>query len=132
MSLDPLLNASPVIQIHALMALFAVALTILILTLRKGSRYHRALGWTWVISMGVVAISSFGINDMRWVGPFGPIHLISLYTLYSLVEGVRAARGHRVAAHRQTMRSLVFGALIVAGAFTFLPGRIMFQVISGG
>lgn len=132
MSLDPLLNASPIIQIHAFVAMFAVALTIAIFALRKGSRYHRILGWTWVISMGAVALSSFGINDMRWVGPFGPIHLISLFTLYSLVEGVRAARGHRVAAHRQTMRSLVFGALIVAGAFTFLPGRIMFQVVSGG
>lgn len=30
------------------------------------------------------------------------------------------------------MTALVFGALIVAGAFTFLPGRIMFQVVSGG
>ena len=132
MSLDPLLNASPVIQIHAFVALFALELTIAIFALRKGSRYHRILGWTWVISMGLVAISSFGINDMRWVGPFGPIHLISLFTLYSLVDGVRAARGHRVVAHRKTMRSLVFGALIVAGGFTFLPGRIMFQVISGG
>ena len=132
MSLDPLLNASPVIQIHAFMAFFAVALTIAIFTRPKGSRYHRVLGWSWVISMGLVAISSFWISDMPWVGPFGPIHLISLFTLFSLVKGVLAARGHRVAQHRQTMRALVFGALIVAGAFTILPGRIMFQVVTGG
>jgi uncharacterized membrane protein len=132
MTLSPLLNAPFVVQIHAFVAMGAVALTIMIFSLRKGSPLHRVLGWTWVISMGLVAISSFWINDMRWVGPFGPIHLISIFTLYSLVEGVRAARGHDVASHRQTMRALVFGALIVAGAFTFLPGRIMFQVVSGG
>lgn len=132
MSLDPLLNAPLVVQIHAFVAFGLIALTIAIFAQPKGSRFHRVLGWTWVISMGVVAISSFWINDMRWVGPFGPIHLISVFTLYSLVEGVRAARGRRVAKHRQTMQSLVLYALIVAGAFTFLPGRIMFEVVSGG
>ena len=132
MSLAPLLNAPFVVQIHAFMAFAVIGVTIALFSMRKGNPLHRVMGWAWVIGMGVVALSSFGINDMRWVGPFGPIHLISLFTLYSLVQGVRAARGHRVADHRQTMRSLTFGALIVAGGFTFLPGRIMFQVISGG
>ena len=131
MSFDPLLSAPAVVQVHAFLAFAAIALTITIFSLRKGSPLHRILGWSWVIAMASVAISSFWINDMRWVGPFGPIHLISAFTLYSLVEGVRAARAHNVATHKRTMKSLVFGALIVAGAFTLLPGRIMFEVFLG-
>jgi uncharacterized membrane protein len=30
------------------------------------------------------------------------------------------------------MKSLIFGALVVAGIFTILPGRIMFEVLTGG
>lgn len=132
MTLSPLLNAPFVVQIHAFMAFIVVVITIALFSMRKGNPLHRVMGWAWVIGMGVVALSSFGINDMRWVGPFGPIHLISIFTLYSLVQGVRVARAHRVADHRQTMRALTFGALIVAGGFTFLPGRIMYQVVLGG
>jgi len=132
MSFDPLLSAPLVVQIHAFLALVAVALTVALFSLRKGSGLHRILGWSWVSLMGFVALSSFWIGDFRWVGPFGPIHLLSVLTLVSLVRGVRAARGHRVADHRTIMRSLTFGALMIAGLFTFLPGRIMFAVITGG
>ena len=82
--------------------------------------------------MGTVAVSSFWINDIRWIGPFGPIHILSVITVLSLITGVRAARGHDVKTHKRAMKSLVFGALIVAGAFTLLPGRIMFLVVAGG
>ena len=132
MSLAPLLSASLVIQIHVLLALCAVVLTATLFSLRKGSPLHRVLGWCWVGVMGGVALSSFWIGEFRWIGPFGPIHILSLYTLVNLVLGVHAARSHDVALHRRIMRSLVFGALIIAGAFTFLPGRLMFAVVSGG
>jgi len=132
MTLAPLANASLVIQIHTALAFLAVALTIAIFSLRKGSPLHRVLGWSWVIIMGAVALSSFGIHELRVVGQFSPIHLLSLFTLWSLVRGVMAARNHRVQVHKRIMQSLTFGALLVAGAFTFLPGRTMFAVISGG
>lgn len=34
--------------------------------------------------------------------------------------------------HKATMISMFFGALIVAGIFTFMPGRIMYDVLFGG
>jgi uncharacterized membrane protein len=132
MTLAPLANASLVVQIHTALAIGAVVLTVAIFTIRKGSPLHRVMGWSWVIAMAMVALSSFGIHEMRLMGPFSPIHLISIFTLFSLVRGVTAARQQRVRAHKRTMMSLVFGALIVAGGFTFLPGRIMYQVVSGG
>ena len=43
--------------------------------------------------------------------------------------GVVHARRHRVKQHRATMIGLFVGALIVAGIFTLLPGRIMHDVV---
>ena len=132
MTLSPLLGASLVIQIHAFLAMAAVLLTIAIFSLKRGTAAHRWMGWTWVILMGVVALSSFAINDMRVIGPFSPIHLLSAFVLFQLVVNVRAARSKRVLAHARGMKGHSFGALLVSGGFTFLPGRIMYQVVTGG
>ncbi len=130
-SFDPLLVQPAWVQSHAFLALALVPLTLAIFALPRGSRLHRSLGWAWVTGMGAVALSSFAIHDIRLIGPFSPIHLLSLFTLVMLVLGVRAARHHRVIAHRQTMKGLTYGALIGAGLFTLLPGRVMYQVVFG-
>ncbi len=132
MTLSPLLNASLVIQLHTLFAVMAVGIVIAIFSIRRGSKAHKVLGWSWVIMMAVTALSSFWINEIRLIGPFSPIHLLSILTLCSLVMNVRAARSRNISAHQKGMKSLVFGALILAGAFTFFPGRIMHQVFLGG
>jgi uncharacterized membrane protein len=41
------------------------------------------------------------------------------------------ARRHNVRRHRQAMLMLFTGALVIAGAFTLLPGRIMHAVVFG-
>ena len=41
------------------------------------------------------------------------------------------AHTHRVADHRRIMVSLFTGALVIAGLFTLLPGRIMHAVLFG-
>jgi uncharacterized membrane protein len=48
-----------------------------------------------------------------------------------LVVGVVAARRHRVRAHAITMISIFAGALVIAGAFTLVPGRVMHTVVFG-
>ena len=45
--------------------------------------------------------------------------------------GVVAARRHRLRAHKITMISIYAGALILAGLFTLLPGRLMHDVLFG-
>lgn len=131
MTLSPLLTASLAIQLHALFALALILLTAAIFMIPRGKTAHRVLGWTWVIGMGIVAVSSFWISEIRIFGPFSYIHILSVTTLIGLVVAVRAARNHQVAKHRTTMKRIAFGALVVAGGFTFLPGRIMFQIITG-
>jgi uncharacterized membrane protein len=132
MSLAPLLSSSPVIQLHAFAAMGAFALGAVQLAAPKGTIPHRTLGWIWVVLMLTVAVSSFWIHDIRMFGPFSAIHLLSILTLVMLPLAVLAARRHRVGAHRKTMTSIFIGALVIAGFFTFMPGRIMYRVAFGG
>ena len=81
--------------------------------------------------MLVVAISSFWIHQIRLVGPLSPIHLLSIFTLVMLPLAVWKAHSHQVAAHRRIMIIFFFGALVVAGLFTLVPGRIMHKVVFG-
>ena len=131
MSLKPLLDAAPAIPVHAFAAMAAFALGVVQLTAPKGTLPHRTLGWIWVALMALVVISSFWIHQLRVVGPWSPIHLLSVFSAVMLVLGVWYARRHNVRGHKKAMTSIFFGALIVAGVFTFLPGRVMHAVVFG-
>jgi len=131
MSLDPLLAAPLVIQLHAFAAMAAFVLGVIQLAGPKGTLPHRTMGYTWVGLMLVVAASSFSIHGMRQWGNFSAIHLLSVSVLVLLPLAVLAARRHHVGTHGWAMVALFAGALVIAGAFTFLPGRIMHRVVFG-
>ena len=131
MSLAPLLAAPAVIQIHAFAALGAFGLGAIQLAAPKGTIPHRTIGWVWAGLMLAVVLSSFFIHTIRLWGPFSPIHLLSLFSLVMLPLAVMRARRHQVEHHRRAMTSLFLGALVIAGIFTLLPGRIMHAVIFG-
>lgn len=81
--------------------------------------------------MAIVALSSFFIHQMRWIGPFGPIHLLSLYVLYALPLSLLRGRNGDITNHAKGMWGLFYGGLVLAGGFTFWPGRILHQVLFG-
>jgi uncharacterized membrane protein len=131
MSLAPLLNATPAIVLHAFAAMTAFALGIVQLSAPKGTLPHRTIGFIWVTLMAIVGLSSFWIHQLRIWGIWSPIHLLSIFTLVMLPLGVWAAHRHAVDRHRRTMTGLFLGALVIAGLFTFMPGRIMYKVAFG-
>ena len=131
MSLAPLLDAAPQIPLHAFAAMAAFVLGLIQFVAPKGTLPHRTIGWIWVALMAVVAISSFWIHQIRLVGPFSPIHLLSIFTLVMLPLGVWRAHRHQVVDHRRIMVLTFTGALVIAGLFTLVPGRIMHAVIFG-
>lgn len=132
MNLSALTGAPLTIQIHAYAALGAFVLGVVQLAGVKGTTLHRALGYVWSILMLVVAVSSFWIHGMRLWGPWSPIHLLSVLVLVMLPLAILHARRHAVQRHRYTMIGLFSGALVIAGLFTLVPGRIMHQVLFGG
>lgn len=132
MTLTPLLDADFAIQIHAASAILATILGALILWRRKGTVLHKALGRVWIALMLITATSGLFINEIRLIGPFSPIHLFSLFTYFTVYVGLKAIIVDRdVARHRAELQGLYVGALILAGAFTFLPGRRMHAVLFG-
>ncbi len=132
MNFEPLLSASPAIQIHAAAAIVAFFLGGVVLFRRKGDRLHRLGGRVWVALMLTVTLSSFFIHTIRLWGPWSPIHLLSIATIAALAYSLWMIRHRRILRHASTMKATYLGALIIAGAFTLLPGRIMNEVFFGG
>jgi uncharacterized membrane protein len=119
----------PIILTHALAASAAVVVGASIFLRRKGTRMHRAVGRIWVAAMALTALSSFAIPARILgldtpAGRFGPIHLLSVLTLVTLVSAIAAIRHGRQTAHQSAMLSL-YVSLLIAGAFTLLPSRIL-------
>ena len=131
MTLAPLLDAPAVIQIHAFSAIAAFAVGVIQLTAPKGTLPHRVVGWWWAMLMLTVAVSSLFIHTIRMWGPWSPIHLLSLLVRVTLPLAIWHARHHDVRQHRRAMLMLFTGALVIAGGFTLLPGRVMHAVVFG-
>jgi uncharacterized membrane protein len=118
------------VQIHIIAALTALGIGTVILFRRKGTGFHRTLGWTWVIAMGVTAVSSLFITGLN--GNFYSfIHLLSGWTIIGLPMAIYAIRNRKVETHRRAMTGMFVGGLLIAGALTFLPGRFMFEFFLG-
>jgi uncharacterized membrane protein len=132
MTWQPLLRADLAVQVHAFAALTAFALGLVQFAAPKGTLPHRTIGWLWVALMLIVSISAFFIHELRMWGPWSPIHLLAIFTLIMLPLAVLRAKRHQVAQHKRAMISLFAGALLIAGLFTLLPGRIMHAVMFGG
>ena len=130
MSLAPLLQAPALYQTHAFLALGALVLGAVQLAAPKGTLSHRTAGYLWVAIMAAIALSSFGIRVLAQ-GRFSFVHVISVFTLAVLPFAVLHARRRRVRRHAIAMVSLFAGALIIAGGFALLPGRIMHAVVFG-
>lgn len=101
---------------------------------RKGTPVHRFLG---KIYMGLMLFTAFITLFMEaLVGPkflnhFGFLHLLSLFVLYTVPTAYRAIRVGNIKLHKRKMVGLYVGALLVAGAFTLSPGRLIHTWLFG-
>ena len=131
MDLNILNAAENPIPTHAYAAFLAVILGGIQLSRPKGTSSHKYLGYTWVLLMLWVSISSFWIQTIKIIGPFSPIHFLSIFTIWSVFEAIRSARNGNIIRHKSMMKLLYILALIVTGLFTLLPGRTMNAVLFG-
>lgn len=129
--LSPIFEAPVIVQVHILAAIPAMGLGPVALYRRQRDWVHKLAGRMWVLSMAVLALSSFGIDSFALPGPFSPIHLLSVWVLVDLWRAIRDVRAGRIEQHGMRMRSMYTGAIGIAGLFTLLPGRIMNRVIFG-
>jgi len=135
MTLEPLLHAPLAVQIHVATVVPAALIgTWQIFVSTKGAPLHRALGYLYLTLMSFTALSTLWVHQLMPHGPFfgfSPIHLLIPLTLFGVAGALRGAWTHNIAMHKRSMIGLYFGAILVAGGLTFLPGRIMHAVVFG-
>ncbi|OEF56334.1 hypothetical protein A1OU_16340 [Enterovibrio norvegicus] len=116
------------VYFHLVAAVTSFFIGSFLLIRQKGSSVHKQLGKVYMLLMLATAISALFIPAQ--VGPqvfyhFGYIHILSLVTLYTVPEAFFAIRRGDIKKHRNAMVILYVMALVVAGAFAFMPGRLL-------
>ena len=106
----------------------------ILLILKKGTSFHKKWGKLYMILMMITAIITLFMPAK--VGPqflshFGWIHSFSFLTIYTVPTAITAVRKGNIKAHKRKMILLYFGALVIAGGFTFVPGRFLYEVFFG-
>ena len=131
MNAAPVLSAAPAVLLHLVTVLPAAGIGAwLILASRKGASWHRRLGYLFLALMTVSAISAVFVREIN-PGGFSWIHLLIPVTLLGVGGGLIAARRHDVRRRKAAMLGLYLGALVIAGAFTLAPGRLLHRVFFG-
>lgn len=114
--------------IHLAAVLPALVIGVAQLARPKGTRPHKVLGWIWVASMLVAALSSFWIMEIRRGAGWSVIHLLSLWVLIALALSLWHVRRGNVRGHRRYMIGTLLG-LAGAGIGALMPGRFLAQLI---
>jgi uncharacterized membrane protein len=121
------------IIIHLCTVVPALLLGPVVLLRRKGDATHKLLGRIWAALLLVTAITSAFIRTpgagIAETG-FSFIHVFTIWTLINVPLAVHAGRRGEIARHRGMMTGLYAG-LVIAGAFTFLPGRLLGSLVFG-
>ena len=101
---------------------------------RKGTPAHRLLGKIYIGLMLFTAIITLFMEALvgpKFLNHFGFLHLLSLFVLYTVPTAYRAIRVGNIKLHKRKMVGLYVGALLVAGAFTLSPGRLIHTWLFG-
>lgn len=125
------MSMSPLIAVHMSAAVTATVIGPFAMWARLGMKtrpkLHRAFGYAWVTMMIVTAATAIFIRSGLGFNLYGfsPIHLLVPLTFFSLFGAFRFLARGNIAGHRKNMISLYIGACLVAGFFTFMPGRFL-------
>lgn len=126
-----ILDTSLVIQLHLFFAVLALLFGGVMWMRPKGTAGHKIIGRSFMLLMVLTALSAIFIREVGQ-GRFSLIHLFIPLALYSVIQSIRYIRKGNVSGHRRAVKGLYFGALILPGLFTLLPGRLLHVVLIGG
>lgn len=114
--------------IHLASVLPAFLIGTYLLINQKGTPRHRLLGKVYMSLMlftALVTLLMAARVGPTFMGHFGYIHLLSVLVLYSVPAAYFAARRGDIKRHRLNMLALYIGGILIAGGFTFMPGRLL-------
>ena len=123
-------DASWIIQLHWGAAMLAVILGIAMFTRAKGTASHKIIGRAFLLIMLLTAGTSFFIREIN-NGSLSWIHIFIPVTCFASWEAVHYIRKGNIGRHKRAVKGLFFGALMIPGLFTFVPGRRMWMLFFG-
>lgn len=134
MDWTPLFEAPWFLQVHAIAAMAGFVLGAIQLIAPKGTLPHKVIGVIWLVLLALVAGTSWMTIWMFEIIRFSPIHILSAITTWGLIGGIRHLfqTGENFKKHAGPFRAIFIFGLLIAGVFTFMPGRIMHEVVFGG
>lgn len=134
MNISAVTQAGLAIQLHLAAAILALVLGCVMWARRKGTKSHKMIGRAFVGFMVLAAISAIFINQLNPDGPFGFsfVHIFVPVTFIGSWQVVSSARNKKFKSHQKHVRNLFFFALLIPGAFAFMPGRTMWNLFFGG
>ena len=126
-----------IIYTHAAFALLAIPLGLYVLLTKKGTKQHRILGRIWVTFLIIVSLTAIFIQAIN-PGQYSLIHLLIPFTLVSLIYPIWNIKKYKKTkierykySHMYSMIGVYVGALLIAGAFTLMPGRFFHHILFG-
>ncbi len=128
------MNYEDLMYFHLATVIPCVFMGAFLLVRPKGGPAHRNIGKIYMSLMMITAIITLFMPNQ--VGPslfdhLGYIHLFSFLTIYTVPTALIAIRKRQVKKHQRKMWLLYVGAILIAGGFTFFPGRYLHQVFFG-
>jgi len=128
------MNYIELMYIHLATVVPAFVIGTMLLIIKKGTNFHKIFGRIYMILMMITALITLFMQVE--VGPkilnhFGWIHSFSFLTIYTVPTAYLAIKRGDVKSHKRKMILLYFGAIIIAGGFTFVPGRYLHTLIFG-
>lgn len=130
MNLDIFFGAPWVVIIHTLCALAAFVLGVLMFVRKKGTTSHKMIGRLFALLMASVALTAIFIRQIN-NGAFSFIHIFVVVTFFALFETFYYIRKGNIRRHKRAVQGMFFGALLIPGIFSFMPGRLMWSVYFG-
>lgn len=131
MNTEAFLSAPLVVQLHVFSAVGALLIGSIQMFAPKGNLPHRTLGTLFVVLMASAAISAIFIRQING-GNFSFIHIFVPLTIIGVFRLVLSARRGDRRGHRSQVMGLFYGALIIPGLLSFIPGRLMHTIVLAG
>ena len=103
-------------------------LAVWLLLRQKGTPVHKLLGKIYMVLISFSAVVAAAMPSMtvpRLWNHFGFIHVFCVAVFVSVPYALWAIRHGNVRGHAWAMRGLFLGGVVIAGAFTLLPGRLL-------
>ena len=117
--------------VHLITVVPCFVIGTILLLIKKGTNLHKKLGQVYMVLMMITACVTLFMPahvGTRILNHFGFIHSFSFLTIYTVPTAYIAAKKGDIKSHKRKMILLYFGAIIIAGAFTFTPGRYLYEI----